>query len=84
MFMTSKLWNTFHRPDLVRGALETTLKSLNTKYLDLFLMHFPFAYKEGESLKPKDEKGNVLLSFVDFVDTVKNHYLYFIKFITIK
>lgn len=71
MFITSKIWNTFHRPDLVRGALETTLKNLRTSYLDLYLIHWPFALKEGDSLFPVDEKGNPLYSYVDFVDTWK-------------
>jgi len=71
MFITSKLWNIFHRPDLVRGALETSLKNLNTTYLDLYLIHWPFAFKEGDSLLPQDEKGDFLLSYVDFVDTWK-------------
>lgn len=69
MFITSKLWNTFHRPDLVRGALETSLKNLNTSYLDLYLIHWPFALKEGDSLFPQDDKGNPIYSYVDFVDT---------------
>lgn len=71
MFITSKLWNTFHRPHLVRGALETTLKNLNTPYLDLYLIHWPFAFKEGGPLFPKDDKENILFSYVDFVDTWK-------------
>lgn len=71
MFITSKLWNTFHRPDLVRGALETTLKNLNTPYLDLYLIHWPHAFKEEGDLFPKDDKENILFSNVDFVDTWK-------------
>lgn len=71
MFITSKLWSSFHRPDLVRVALETTLNRLKTPYLDLFLMHWPFALKEGGELFPKDDKENVLYSDVDFVDTYK-------------
>jgi len=71
MFITSKLWSNFHRPDLVRGALETSLNRLNTPYLDLYLMHWPFALKEGGELFPKDDKENVLYSDVDFVDTWK-------------
>lgn len=71
MFITSKLWNTFHRPDLVRGALETTLKNLNTPYLDLYLIHWPHAFKEEGPLFPKGDGENIAFSNVDFVDTWK-------------
>lgn len=71
MFITSKLWNTFHRPDLVRGALETTLKNLNTPYVDLYLIHWPHAFKEEGPLFPQDENEKMLFSNVDFVDTWK-------------
>lgn len=69
LFITSKLWNTFHRPDLVRPALETTLKNLNTSYVDLYLIHWPFAYKEEGELFPKDANDQIAFSSVDFVDT---------------
>ncbi|XP_055372951.1 aldo-keto reductase family 1 member B1-like isoform X1 [Condylostylus longicornis] len=71
IFITSKLWNTFHRPDLVRGACETTLKNLNTPYLDMYLIHWPMGYKEDGELFPTDDKGAVLFSDVDYVDTWK-------------
>ncbi|CAH2101485.1 unnamed protein product [Euphydryas editha] len=71
LFITSKLWNTFHRPDLVRGALQQTLKNLNLQYLDLYLIHWPQAYKEDGELFPADESGKILFSDVDYVDTWK-------------
>ncbi|KAL0808357.1 hypothetical protein ABMA28_012840 [Loxostege sticticalis] len=73
LFITSKIWNTFHKPDLVRGALLESLKNLNLTYLDLYLIHWPLAYKEGDGLFPEDEAGQGHLSFsnVDFVDTWK-------------
>ncbi|XP_049312944.1 aldo-keto reductase family 1 member B1 isoform X2 [Bactrocera dorsalis] len=71
LFITSKLWNTFHKPELVREALETTLKNLRLDYLDLYLVHWPMGYKEGGALFPNDDIGKVQHSDVDYVDTWK-------------
>lgn len=71
LFITSKLWNTFHRPDLVEAALKQTLNDLSLDYLDLYLIHWPVGYKEGESLFPKNPDDSNALSDVDYVDTWK-------------
>eukprot|EP00239_Pterosperma_sp_CCMP1384_P001786 CAMPEP_0197848224 /NCGR_PEP_ID=MMETSP1438-20131217/7992_1 /TAXON_ID=1461541 /ORGANISM="Pterosperma sp., Strain CCMP1384" /LENGTH=393 /DNA_ID=CAMNT_0043460367 /DNA_START=50 /DNA_END=1231 /DNA_ORIENTATION=- len=47
MFITSKLWNNFHRPELVKAGLEESLKALGLEYLDLYLIHFPVAFIPG-------------------------------------
>ncbi|MEZ9174821.1 aldo/keto reductase [Vibrio kanaloae] len=43
LWVTSKLWNTYHKPEHVRLALERTLEDLGLDYLDSYLVHFPIA-----------------------------------------
>lgn len=71
MFIASKLWSNSHRPDLVIPALKDTLKNLKTSYVDLYLIHWPFAYKEGPEGFPYDAQGKIIFSNVDYVDTWK-------------
>ncbi|MFM8578573.1 MAG: aldo/keto reductase [Planctomycetaceae bacterium] len=43
LWVTSKLWNTYHSPRHVRPAVERTLRDLGLDHLDLYLVHFPIA-----------------------------------------
>lgn len=45
LFITTKLWNTFHRPEIVEETVRKQLKKLRLDYLDLYLVHWPYAFK---------------------------------------
>ena len=45
IFVTSKLWNTFHAPEHVEAACRKSLEDLGLQYLDLYLIHFPISLK---------------------------------------
>ncbi|KAH6867848.1 NADP-dependent oxidoreductase domain-containing protein [Thelonectria olida] len=54
IWVTSKLWNTDHRPELVRKAIEKSISDLRVEYLDLYLIHWPVAFVPGETELDKD------------------------------
>jgi len=59
IWITSKLWNSDHRRERVMPGLKKTLSDLKLDYLDLYLMHWPVALKEGVTFP---ESGNDFLS----------------------
>src|ERR1700716_3625716 len=60
IFVTTKLWNSNHRPERVEPAFDASLDRLELKYLDLYLIHTPFAFQPGDEQDPRDQNGNVL------------------------
>jgi alcohol dehydrogenase (NADP+) len=60
IFVTTKLWNTNHRPERVEPAFQASMDRLGVKYLDLYLSHTPFAFQPGDNQDPRDKDGNVL------------------------
>ena len=60
IFVTTKLWNTNHRPERVEPAFQASLERLQLAYLDLYLSHTPFAFQPGDNYDPRDAEGNVI------------------------
>ena len=60
VFVTTKLWNTNHRPERVRSAFDASLRRLQLDYADCYLIHTPFAFRPGDDQDPRDGKGQVI------------------------
>jgi diketogulonate reductase-like aldo/keto reductase len=72
VFIATKLWNNNHRPERVKPAFETSLKKLQLDYVDLYLIHTPFAFQPGDEQDPRDANGNVIYDKgVTLLDTWK-------------
>jgi diketogulonate reductase-like aldo/keto reductase len=60
IFVTTKLWNTNHRPERVKPAFDASLRRLQLDYADCYLIHTPFAFRPGDDQDPRDEHGQVI------------------------
>jgi alcohol dehydrogenase (NADP+) len=68
LWLTSKLWNNAHKPEHVEPALQKTLSDLQIDFLDLYLIHWPVAFKPEVNFP---DKGADLISLqsVPLLDT---------------
>ncbi len=55
IFLVSKVWNSEQGYDSTIKAFETSLKKLNTEYLDLYLIHWPVKGKYKETWRALEE-----------------------------
>src|ERR1700744_4946487 len=70
LFVTTKLWNSNHRPERVRPAFDGSRRRLQVDYVDCYIIHTPFAFKPGDEQDPRDEHGRVIYdSGVTLVET---------------
>ncbi|MDR3618089.1 MAG: aldo/keto reductase [Paludisphaera borealis] len=60
VFIATKLWNNNHRPERVKPAFEASLRRLQLDYVDLYLIHTPFAFQPGDEQDPRDANGDVI------------------------
>ena len=60
VFITTKLWNTNHRPERVEPAFDASCERLGISYVDLYLIHTPFAFQPGDNMEPRDQSGNII------------------------
>ena len=70
LFVTTKLWNSNHRPERVKPAFDASRGRLRLDYVDCYLIHTPFAFQPGDNQDPRDEQGRVIYdSGITLADT---------------
>jgi diketogulonate reductase-like aldo/keto reductase len=60
LFVTTKLWNSNHRPERVRPAFDASRRRLQVDDVDCYLIHTPFAFQPGDEQDPRDAQGQVI------------------------
>jgi len=70
VFVTTKLWNSNHRPERVKPAFDASRRRLQLDDVDCYLIHTPFAFQPGDEQDPRNERGQVIYdSGVTLVET---------------
>jgi len=72
VFITSKLWNTFHKAKDVIPALKRSLSDLGLEYLDQYLIHWPMGYENGGDAKnmfPRHPDNSFIFDDSSFLET---------------
>ncbi len=70
VFVTTKIWNTNHRPERVKPAFDASCRRLQIDTVDCYIIHTPFAFEPGDEQDPRDERGEVIYdSGVTLIET---------------
>lgn len=70
LFVTTKLWNTNHRPERVKPAFDASRRRLQVDDIDCYIIHTPFAFQPGDEQDPRNDRGQVIYdSGVTLVET---------------
>lgn len=66
LWITTKVWNSYHRVQQVEECFQRSAIALGVDYVDLYLMHWPFAFREGHEGRAED--GVPSTTDVDFLE----------------
>lgn len=60
LFVTTKLWNTNHRPERVKPAFDASRRRLQLDEIDCYIIHTPFAFQPGDEQDPREARSSHL------------------------
>ncbi|MGM0635100.1 MAG: aldo/keto reductase [Bacteroidota bacterium] len=69
VWITSKLWNNAHKKEDVIPAIKQTLSDLQLDYLDLYLIHWPVAFRPDLEGFPESNDDFLSLEEVPIIET---------------
>ncbi|XP_021378506.1 aldose reductase-like isoform X1 [Mizuhopecten yessoensis] len=69
LFITTKLWNTYHSKARVLEGCKESLTNFGLDYIDLYIIHWPFATRENDGLYPLTPDGKTDVVDIDFIET---------------
>ncbi|OWF38267.1 aldose reductase-like isoform X2 [Mizuhopecten yessoensis] len=69
LFITTKLWNTYHSKARVLEGCKESLTNLGLDYVDLYLIHWPMSMRENVELIPAAPDGRADIIDIDFTET---------------
>ena len=62
LFVTTKVWQTEHRPELARASALRSIEELGVGHLDLLLVHWPEAWVPGSTIESWQEDATVTIA----------------------
>lgn len=84
LYITTKLWNTYHAEEHVPLALERCLRDLGLDYVDEFLIHFPISMEVRlsmiDKLHPRKHQDCLTRYHNPFQATISTHLIAYSMF----
>ena len=71
LFIVTKVANNYHTRENALKSVNISLNNLGLDYIDLVLIHWPFAVKQGDDPRPKDKDNKTIYSDIDYLETWK-------------
>ncbi|XP_033756754.1 aldo-keto reductase family 1 member B1-like [Pecten maximus] len=69
LFITTKLWNTYHSKARVPEGCKESLTNLGLDYIDLYLIHWPLPLRENVGMFPIAPDGRTDVVDIDYIET---------------